>query len=76
MRLRGYDGRLSVHIPRSQRPVLGGALILGALAIFVASVAWRLSWRPLNPYSWLPVLAASIALAIVAALAGIRKARA
>jgi len=76
MRLRGYDGRLSVHIPRSQRPVLSGALILGALAIFAASVAWRLSWHRLNPYSWLPVLAAFIALTIVAALAGIRKARA
>jgi energy-coupling factor transporter transmembrane protein EcfT len=75
MRLRGYDGRLSVHVPPSQRPAVNTALVLGALALCVASLSWRVDWHALNPYSWIPPLAASIALAIVVVLAGIRKTR-
>ena len=75
MRLRGYDGRLSVHVPRSERPAVNVALMLGALGVLVASLSWRLAWRALDPYSWLPVLAASIALAAVAAISSIRKVR-
>jgi cobalt/nickel transport system permease protein len=74
MRLRGYDGRLSVHVPPSQRPAVDSAIVLGALCLLAASVSWRVDWRELNPYSWIPPLAASIALAIVAATASIRKA--
>lgn len=73
MRLRGYDGRLSVHVPRSERPVANVTLVLGALSVLVASLSWRLGWRELNPYSWLPALAAVIALATVSVIAGIRK---
>jgi cobalt/nickel transport system permease protein len=76
MRLRGYDGRLSVHVPRSQRPLVNGALVVGALSVLAISIAWRVGWRALNPYSWLPPLAASIALAAAAVTVGIRKARA
>jgi energy-coupling factor transporter transmembrane protein EcfT len=75
MRLRGYDGRLSVHVPRSRRPVVSAALVLGALGVLALSLSWRLGWRTLNPYSWLPALAATLALATVAAAAGIRKVR-
>ena len=75
MRIRGYDGRLSVHLPRSQRPVANGALVLGAFGLFAASLTWRIAWRTLNPYSCIPALLASLALVTVAVIACFRKVR-
>jgi energy-coupling factor transporter transmembrane protein EcfT len=72
MRLRGYDGRLAVHPPRSRRPAVDVALVLGGAAVLGASLSWRVGWRLLNPYSWAPVLLAALALMAAAAARRLR----
>jgi len=63
MRVRGYQGRLRVTMPRSAAPAVDGALIAGAAALLAVSLTWRLEWAALNPYSWVVPLASALALA-------------
>lgn len=68
MWLRGYSGRLRVHLPRSRSRGLDTALVSAAVVALSISVAWRIGWRPLNPYSWLvpiPALALLVAAPLV-----------
>ncbi|MBC7265753.1 MAG: CbiQ family ECF transporter T component [Anaerosomatales bacterium] len=65
--LRGYSGRLSVPVRRSAAPLADAALAAGGIACLVAAVAWRVAWRELLPYSWLPpALALTVLAAVVA----------
>ncbi|NTU71276.1 MAG: hypothetical protein HGB10_05605 [Coriobacteriia bacterium] len=66
MRVRGYDGRLRVPMRRSATPLLDGALLVGAAAALATSLAWRLGWQTLNPYSWLVPLPAFALLGVAA----------
>lgn len=68
MRLRGYEGRLRVTLPRGASPLRDGALVTGALGALVVSVTWRLGADTLNPYSWI-VLFPPVALLTAAAFA-------
>jgi len=66
MRMRGYEGRLRVTLPKSSAPRLDVLLVAGAALLLALSVVWRVEWQTLNPYSWvLPILPA---LALGAAL--------
>lgn len=67
MRLRGYERRLRAKLPRSADIRVDIALLAGAAALLVASVAFRVAWRSLNPLSWLAPVAG---LALVAIAAG------
>ncbi len=59
MRVRGYQGRLRVPLPRSGAPLTDAMLIGGALVLLAVSAAWRFEWQALNPYSWiLPIMPA------------------
>jgi len=59
MRMRGYEGRLRVTLPKSTSPRADAALMTGASLLLATSVLWRVEWEALNPYSWvLPVLPA------------------
>ena len=66
MRMRGYEGRLRVTLPRSASRPTDVALLVSALALLAVSVTWRLEWQTLNPFSWvvpvLPVLGLTAAL--------------
>lgn len=66
MRLRGYEGRLRVTLPRSSTPRVDRALVAGGAVLLAISVVWRVEWQVLNPYSWLvpiaPVLGLTAAL--------------
>ncbi|HET6497481.1 MAG TPA: energy-coupling factor transporter transmembrane component T [Coriobacteriia bacterium] len=66
MRIRGYEGRLRVTVPRSASPRADGALIATAAGLLALSVTWRIEWQALNPYSW--VLPFVPAAALVVAL--------
>lgn len=63
MRMRGYEGRLRVTLPRSHAPLVDAALIAGAAALLAVSLTWRLAWEALNPYSWVVPLVPTIACA-------------
>ncbi|MBE0417933.1 MAG: hypothetical protein IBX63_09230 [Coriobacteriia bacterium] len=66
MRMRGYEGRLHVTLPRSTDRRVDVALVTGALALLGVSLTWRLGYQALNPYSWvLPIVPV---LAIIATL--------
>ena len=63
MRLRGYERRLHVTLPRSVSPAKDAALIIVALAALGVSVLWRVGSVALNPYSWLvPLMPAAVLL--------------
>lgn len=62
--LRGYSGRLTVPVRRSSAPVADAALAIAGLATLSASVAWRVAWRDLIPYSWIPLAVAVSVLAV------------
>lgn len=63
LRLRGYAGRLRVRLPRSDARGLDAALLSCAAVTLATSVAWRVGWVALNPYSWLVPLPAIAVLA-------------
>jgi energy-coupling factor transporter transmembrane protein EcfT len=65
MRLRGYEGRLRVTLPRAARPAFDAALLAGAAATLAASFAFRTFPQRLGAYSW---LAPAAALALLAAV--------
>ncbi|MBE0476367.1 MAG: hypothetical protein IBX62_04620 [Coriobacteriia bacterium] len=62
MRLRGYEGRLRVTLPRTDSPARDAAMIGAATALLAAGVAWRFWFAELNPYSWMPAAAGALAL--------------
>lgn len=62
MRMRGYEGRLRVTLPRSSAPRTDVALLAGSLALLAVSVSWRVGWEALNPYSWVLPIVPALAL--------------
>lgn len=64
MRLRGYDRRLRVEMPKASRRADDIAMLVGAVLLLATSIAWRVGWRGLNPYSWLPLAGAVVLLAV------------
>jgi len=75
MRLRGYSGRMRVHLPRSTDTRGDIALVLGSGVALAVSIAWRAGWRGLNPYSWLVPLPAVALLGIAALLRAATRSR-
>ncbi len=71
MRLRGYEGGLRIAALRSRNPAVDAALITGTASVLAVSVAWRVGFETLNPYSWTLIIPASAAAA--AAWTGRRK---
>jgi cobalt/nickel transport system permease protein len=65
LRVRGYGRRLRVKLP-SGDSAAGGWLLAGAIAMFGVSLAVRLAYVALNPYSWIVPLATLALLVIVA----------
>jgi energy-coupling factor transporter transmembrane protein EcfT len=63
MHLRGYDGRLVVTPQPSVSAGLDRSVALAGVLAAVVAVAWRLWWPVLNPYAWIPPLAAVVLLA-------------
>jgi len=66
MRLRGYEGRLRVTPMPSRNRLADITIVATALTAVAVSAAWRVGWAALNPYSWLPVVAAVFVLALAA----------
>jgi cobalt/nickel transport system permease protein len=64
MRLRGYEGRLHVSLPRAQRPAFDAALLVAAAATLLTSLAFRAFVPALGAFSW---LAPACALALLTA---------
>lgn len=58
MRVRGYAGRLRTRPTPSCEPRFDAVLIAAAALLLGLSVVWRVEWRLLNPYSWLPFVIA------------------
>jgi energy-coupling factor transporter transmembrane protein EcfT len=67
MRLRGYDTRLRARLPRAERPARDAALLAAAAATLAVSLAFRIRWEALNPWSWYVPLAGLAVLAVAAA---------
>jgi energy-coupling factor transporter transmembrane protein EcfT len=65
MYLRGYDGRLAVTPQPSSSSVLDASVVGCGALLCAAAVAWRIWWPVLNPYAWIPPLAAASLLAVV-----------
>ena len=63
MRLRGYNGRLEITVPTRARTFAEALLLAGGGASLFVAVAWRLGAAGLNPYSWLVLVPALVALA-------------
>lgn len=63
MRMRGYEGRLHVSLPKSRSPRTDGVLLAGATVMLGVSLAWRLEYQSLNPYSWVVAGVALLGLA-------------
>jgi len=62
MRVRGYEGRLRVTLPRSASPAFDAALLAAAAALFALALTFRVAGAALTPYSWLPPAASLLAL--------------
>jgi len=65
MHLRGYDGRLAVTPQPSVSRAIDATVVLAACTLLTAAVAWRLWWPALNPFAWIPLLAAAVVLVLV-----------
>ena len=65
MRLRGYERGLVVEIPRGRSRRVDAAIVSVAVAMLAVSVAWRVFWPILNPFSWAPVGVALATFAVV-----------
>lgn len=68
LRVRGYEGRLRVTLPRPESAARDAVLVACAGAALAMSAAWRLDAAGLNPYSWLPAAAALLALPLAASI--------
>jgi energy-coupling factor transporter transmembrane protein EcfT len=66
LRVRGYGRRLRVKLPHGDSAA-GGWLLAAAMAMFGVSLAVRLAYVALNPYSWIVPLV-SLALLVTVAL--------
>jgi energy-coupling factor transporter transmembrane protein EcfT len=67
MRLRGYEGRLRVTLPRSSRPAFDAALLVAAGVVLATSFAFRGFAIALTPVSWLvPAFSLVLLTAVVA----------
>ena len=75
MRLRGYSGRMRIHLPHTHSRLADAALVAAGAGALAVSVAWRIGWRTLNPFSWLIPAATLALLALVAAVRIARPAR-
>lgn len=64
MRVRGYAGRLRATLPPARSPGFDAIVVVSAVLIVGLAVLWRVAWRDLNPYSWLPLTLASLGLAV------------
>jgi len=73
MYLRGYDGRLAVTPLPSVSAALDRTVVLAAAALCVTAVAWRIWWPMLNPYAWVPPLAAALLLLLALAWRVVRR---
>ncbi len=65
MRLRGYERALRAESPASSSPMRDAAIIAAAAGAAMLSVTFRVAWRELNPYSWIPLAASLTALMVV-----------
>jgi energy-coupling factor transporter transmembrane protein EcfT len=68
MRLRGYNGRLRVTLPRAASRAFDATLLASAAVVLAIALTFRLAGAALTPWSWL--LAAASALALLATVAG------
>ena len=75
MRLRGYSGRMRIHLSHARDRRADAGLLTAGLAALAASVAWRVGWRALNPYSWLAPVVAFALLALALLVRATRPAR-
>lgn len=64
MRLRGYENRLRVSLPRPVSPAFDAVLLSGAGFLLLVAVIWRAGSVALNPFSWIPVAGGLAALAV------------
>lgn len=64
MHLRGYEKRLVVSPQQSVSRALDVSVVLCAAAVAGIALLWRLEWRALNPYSWLPTTAGLLILGV------------
>jgi len=67
MRLRGYQGRLRVTLPRAADPRFDVALLASAGVVLVTAVVFRAAGAALTPWSWLTAAAALLALLVTIA---------
>jgi energy-coupling factor transporter transmembrane protein EcfT len=67
MRLRGYQGRLRVTLPRAASPAFDAALLACAAAVLATAVVFRATGAALTPWSWLTAAAALLALLVTIA---------
>jgi len=75
MLLRGYDGRLAVTAQPSTSRSLDLVVVTIAASLCTVAIAWRVWWPVLNPYSWIPTLAAAAVLAVCLLARALRKER-
>lgn len=68
MRVRGYEGALRITPLASRNRWADAVLVLGAAALLMASIAWRIESVALNPYSWIVIVPALALLALGATL--------
>ncbi len=73
MHLRGYDGRLVVTPQPSVSAALDRTTVTTGAALCAVAIAWRIWWPVLNPYSWVPVIAATALLLAALAVRAARK---
>ncbi len=64
MRLRGYEERLQVTLPRSESRGFDAALVGVGGVMLAAALSWRVWFEHLNPYSWLLAVGAAALLAL------------
>lgn len=57
MHLRGYDGRLAVTPQPSRSRGLDTAVVVSGVIVACVAIAWRVAWRALGPFAWLPAVA-------------------
>ncbi|MHB9002437.1 MAG: CbiQ family ECF transporter T component [Coriobacteriia bacterium] len=72
MRLRGYDSRLRIGLPKPASVPRDALLIALALTALLTSVLWRIAAPVLNPYSWVVMFPA---VALIALSAYVRRAK-
>jgi cobalt/nickel transport system permease protein len=75
MRLRGYGRALRARVPHGRALGLDAVVLCGATAIAAASLAWRVAWPVLGPYSWVPPLTGLVLLAAAGVTAAVTGAR-